>query len=219
MHCNVGYYFFTLYPGFAHIFIVFQGEARWTDLLILLLNNFLPKTMSMPGTKISILFFNENKQLKFHFVSKLQSDLYKEEYLRYFQVTFYNLTKRSLTTLAQSLKLQSINALVMFTRGHLWAICSLLSLLFKAEFSKMLITFSLHRLQKSKQRTKPSLAENPKPFIHPELQNYIVSTCKSRVQENAQVIRDAAETCPKIVNPSSWLLPSSESKAHGYKQH
>lgn len=75
--------------------------------------------------------------------------------------------------------------------------------MFKAEFSEVLVEFSLHRLQKCKQRTKPSLAENPKPFAHPELQNYILSTCKSQAQENAQVIRDAAETCPKIVNPSS----------------
>lgn len=117
MHCNVGYYFFTLYPGFVDIFIVFQGEARCTDLSTLLLNNFLLKTMTMPGMKMSILLLNENKQLKFHFVSKLQSDLYKVKNIwSILQVTFHNLTERSLTTIAQSWKLQSINALVIFTR-------------------------------------------------------------------------------------------------------
>lgn len=54
--------------------LYFCSFSRWSQVncsVTLLLSNFLPKTMSMPGTKMSAFLLNENKQLKFHFVSKL----------------------------------------------------------------------------------------------------------------------------------------------------
>lgn len=123
----------------------------------------------MLGMKMSVLLFNENKHLKFHSVSKLQSDFCKvKNTWCILQVTFHHLTERSLTTIAQILTPQSINASVIFTRRRTSLSYLILTkfiqyclLLFKAEFSLVLAAFSLYRAQKSKQRTKSSLAENP----------------------------------------------------------